>query len=63
VPRLYDEGRLHYETAGRIVVDWIGVMAANLRGREPGSTGTSSWKMLPSKAVKTVTENTSFCAL
>jgi hypothetical protein len=39
-------------------------MAASLRGCEPGSKRiVDCWKMLPSSAVKTVTENASLCVI
>jgi hypothetical protein len=38
-------------------------MAASLRGLSPGAEERQCWKPLPCNAVKTVTENTSLCAI
>jgi hypothetical protein len=38
-------------------------MTASLQRREPGNTEMFTWKMLPSSAVKTMTENTSLCVI
>jgi hypothetical protein len=66
LPGLYTKDQLQLrespETAVRIVGGWC-EMVASLRGRDPGSRGTSTVGSRYQAAVKTATENTGLCVI